>query len=212
MDGALAIVGGIGVVVQLSQVVIRLGQDWKGAPQNAKSFIAELEALRSILEHTSTNLMLSSDFIKAFQGRDSMLLKHLGDDKGPHSSIRQSLGICRLELEKLVAVLRKRASGHRFGLDRIKSAFVASNLRDAVSQLSRQCKAMNSLVSLDTASLAAVTLSEITSVRKDLQDQHVAQLQASARIQQAVCGVHQHLAAQVANREVQDALTCFVAL
>lgn len=206
MEGALAIVGGIGVVVQLSQIIIRLAHDWKDAPQSAKSFVAELEALRSILEHTTTNLVLNSEFVNAFEGRDSALLKHLGDDREPHSTIRQSLDTCQRELENLVAVLRKRASNHKFGLDRIKSAFVAGDLRNAVSQLTRQSKAINSLVSLDTASLAAATLNELSSVRKDLQDHHVAQLQASVGIQQAVSDVHQHLAAQVANREVQDSL------
>lgn len=206
MEGALAIVGGIGVVVQLSQIVIRLGRDWKDAPQSAKSLVAELEALRSVLDHTSTNLMLNPDFIDAFEGRDSTLLRHFSKGQAPDSTIRQSLDMCRCELEKLVAVLRKRAAGHKFGFDRLKSAFLARDLRDAVSQLARQCEAMNSLVALDTASLAAVTYTEVKSSRKEQEQHHIAQLQASSDIQQTVSEVNTRLQAQSTNQDVQDAL------
>jgi hypothetical protein len=56
------IVGVIGLAIQITQVVIQFGIDWKDAPANVKTFMAELGTLKTVLSETNTNIILNPDF------------------------------------------------------------------------------------------------------------------------------------------------------
>lgn len=65
------IVGVISLTIQVAQVVVQFGQDWKDVPGDAKSLMAELGSLKTALSETNTNTLLNPDFADAFQGRPS---------------------------------------------------------------------------------------------------------------------------------------------
>jgi hypothetical protein len=61
-----SIVSVIGLAIQITQVVVQLGLDWKDAPANVKMFMAELQTLRTTLSESNTNIILNPDFAEAF--------------------------------------------------------------------------------------------------------------------------------------------------
>src|ERR1700722_11420282 len=65
------IVGVIGLTIQITQVVVQFGLDWKDAPHDIKTFLAELQTLKTVLSETNTNILLNPDFADAFQNRPS---------------------------------------------------------------------------------------------------------------------------------------------
>jgi hypothetical protein len=73
-----SIIGVIGFASKVIQGSGRLGLDWKDAPAEAKSFLHELQSLKTVLSETNTNLILSQDFADAFHGRHSALLAEIG--------------------------------------------------------------------------------------------------------------------------------------
>jgi hypothetical protein len=58
---------GYGSTIQIVQVVAKFKSDWQDAPDNVKSFMAELGTLKTVLSETITNLLLNLDFAEAFR-------------------------------------------------------------------------------------------------------------------------------------------------
>ncbi|KAI5865298.1 hypothetical protein GGS23DRAFT_594839 [Durotheca rogersii] len=170
MADPFGIIGVVGVAGQLIQIGVRLGLDWKDAPDDAKSFMAELQALKTVLSETNTNVILNQDFVDAFHGRHSTLLSQFGAPAPTDTQMMVSA--CRVELESLLEDFRKRAQGHRVGWERLKGAFHATKTREAVENLHRQCVALNNLVAIDAVALAASTHREVKESRREQQQMH----------------------------------------
>src|SRR5690349_7040750 len=109
------IVGVIGLSIQIAQVLVQFGMDWKSAPENVKSFMAELGALKTILSETNTNIILNPDFRAAFRNQPSVLLSQLGHTAPLTTDTNKLLENCRRELESLLNELKLRGSGHHLG-------------------------------------------------------------------------------------------------
>jgi hypothetical protein len=169
---ASAIVGVIGVTIQITQVVVKFGMDWEDAPVAVKAFMAELGTLKTILSETNTNILLNPDFAEAFQNRPSLLLSQLGPNAPLTSDTKLMLETCQRELEHLLKELKKRSQGHRLGWERFKGAFLAKDTRESVENLSRQCQMLNNMLSIDAAILGVSTYKEVKEGRKEQQEWH----------------------------------------
>jgi hypothetical protein len=163
------VVGVISLTIQIAQLIVQFGLDWKDAPDEVKNFMAELQSLNSVLSGT-TNMLLNPDFVNAFQTQPSLLQCQLGAGATTATGTKQMLATCKTELENLLAELEKRAKGHRVGWERFKGAFLAKQTREAVGNLHRQCQTLNSMVSIDATVLGATTYKEIKEVRKKLEE------------------------------------------
>ncbi|KFZ23699.1 hypothetical protein V502_01827 [Pseudogymnoascus sp. VKM F-4520 (FW-2644)] len=166
------IVGVIGLAIQVTQVVVQFGMDWKKAPDDVKAFMGELGALKTMLSETNTNILLNEDFKAAFQDQPSVLLSQLGPSAPSTTDTKQLLAICKRELESLLKELKKRGESHLLGWGRFKSAFLAKDTRDSVESLCRQCQQLNSMLSIDAAVLGATTYKEVKEARKEQQKWH----------------------------------------
>lgn len=164
------IVGVIGLAIQITQVVVQFGMDWKDAPENVKTFMAELGTLKTVLSETNTNIILNPDFAAAFQNRPSLLLSQLGPEAPLTTDTNLMLEICRRELDSMLKELKKRGQGHRLGWERLKGAFLAKDTRDSVENLCRQCQTLNNMLSVDAAVLGATTYKEVREARKEQQE------------------------------------------
>jgi Cdc6-like AAA superfamily ATPase len=169
MADVLAIIGVIGVAGQILQLTVKLGLDWKDAPEDAKSFLKEVQALKSILSETHSNVIVDDDFKAAFEGRRSALLAEFGD---PTQSTNTSslINTCKSQLEEILSDLRKRTQGHRLGWERLKGAFTAKKTRETIEDLQRRCLSLNNLISLDALSLGVQTHKEVKRARRDQDD------------------------------------------
>ena len=49
----------ISLAIQITQVGVQFGMDWKDAPDNVKTFMAELGTLKTVLSETHTNILLN---------------------------------------------------------------------------------------------------------------------------------------------------------
>ena len=184
MAEPLGLIGVVGVAVQLIQLSTKLGLDWKDAPAEVKSFILELQSLKTVLSETNTNVLLNQDFADAFHGRHSALLSEL--DPLHDTSTQALVSSCETELQTLLTDLRKQAQGQRLGWERLKAAFQASRTRDAVQDLRRRCAALNELLQIDTAAVVASTHREVKEGRREQQQQHYAQSRAWDHIRERV--------------------------
>jgi hypothetical protein len=164
------IVGVIGLTIQITQIVVQFGLDWKDAPRDVKSFLAELQTLKTVLSETNTNILLNPDFADAFQNRPSLLLSQLGPNAPSTTDTNLMLEDCRKELASLLVKLNKRAKGHSVGWERFKGAFLAKDTRESVENLHRQCQTLNNMVSIDATVLGAITYKEIKEARKEQQE------------------------------------------
>ena len=169
------IVSVIGLAIQITQVVVQFGLDWKDAPVDVKMFMAELQILRTTLSETHTNIILNHDFAEAFENRPSLLLSHLGPNAPCTTDAKIVLQICEKQLKNLLEELEKRAKGHRVGWERIKGAFLARHTRESVENLHRQCAALNNMVSIDTAILGVTTYKEVKDTRREQQEARMEQ-------------------------------------
>jgi hypothetical protein len=133
------IVGIISLTIQITQVVVQFGLDWKNAQHDVEIFMAELQSLKTILSETNTNTLLNPDFAEAFQGRNSLLLSRLGTDVSSATDTKLMLATCQKGLENLLSELKKRAKGRRVGWERFKGAFLAQDTRESVENLHQQC-------------------------------------------------------------------------
>ncbi len=166
------IVGVLGLTIQISQVVVQFGLDWKDAPAAVKEFMTELQTLKTILSETNTNLTLSPDFKAAFQDQHSVLLSHSSPKAGTDSETIVTIQSCKKALEDLLAELKKRGQGSRVGWQRFKGPFLAEKTRETVEDLRHRCQLLNSMVSVDTAKLSAGALLEIRAARKEQLEWH----------------------------------------
>jgi hypothetical protein len=169
MAEPFGIVGVISLTMQIAQVVVQFGLDWKQAPHDVKAFLAELQTLKTILSETNTNLLLNSDFEAAFQNRHSLLLSQLGPNAPSTTDTQVMLSACHKGLESLLSELKKRAKGHRVGWERFKGAFLAKDTRESVEKLQRQCQTLNNMVTIDASALGASTYKLVEEARKDQQ-------------------------------------------
>ncbi|KAG4439905.1 hypothetical protein IFR05_004629 [Cadophora sp. M221] len=170
VSAGAGIVGVIGLAIQITQLVVQFGIDWKDVPDNVKAFMAELGTLKTVLSETNTNIILNPEFEAAFQNRPSLLLSQLGPNAPPTTDTNLMLEICRRELETVLKELRKSGQSHRLGWERLKAAFRAKDTRDSVENLCRQCQTLNNMVSIDTAVLGATTYKEVREARKEQQE------------------------------------------
>lgn len=136
MADPLGIIGVIGVAIQITQLGVQFGLDWKDAPDDAKSFMAELQALKNALSEPNMNIILNQDFIDAFRGRHSVLLSELGV-AAQDTDTQLMVAACQAELEGLLKDLSKRLQGHRAGWERLQGAFLAKRTRETVENLHR---------------------------------------------------------------------------
>ncbi|KFZ17293.1 hypothetical protein V501_01823 [Pseudogymnoascus sp. VKM F-4519 (FW-2642)] len=180
------IVGVIGLAIQVTQVVVQFGMDWKDAPDDVKASMAELGALKTVLSEKNTNILLNADFEAAFQDQPSVLLSQLGPNAPSTTDTKRLLEICKKELESLLKELKKRGEGHQLGWGRFKSAFLAQDTRDSVENLCRQCQLLNSMLSIDAAVLGATTCKEVKEARKEQQEWHEAEEKISVAIRGGV--------------------------
>ena len=166
------IVGILGLTIQISQVVVQFGLDWKDSPSAVKEFMGELQSLKSILSETNTNLTLSPDFQAAFQDQKSVLLSQSGPEAGTTSDTMVTIQLCKDALEELLAELKKRSEGSRVGWQRLKGPFCAKKTREAMENLRSRCQLLNNMISVDTAKLSAGTILEVRAARKEHQEWH----------------------------------------
>jgi hypothetical protein len=124
------IVGVIGLAIQISQIIVQFGMDWKDALDNVKSFMAELGTLKTVLSETNTNILLNIDFAEAFRDRPLLLLSQLGPNTPSTTETKLMLETCQRELESVLKDLKKRGQGHRLGWERLKGAFLAKDTRE----------------------------------------------------------------------------------
>ncbi|RFU31833.1 hypothetical protein B7463_g4512, partial [Scytalidium lignicola] len=164
------IAGIISLVIQITKEVVQFGLDWKDAPENVKTFMAELGTLKTVLSETNTNIIFNPDFAEVFQGQHSLLLKQLGSHAPPTTDAKSMLQVCQRGLDSLLKELKKRGQDHRLGWERLKGAFLAKDTRDSVENLCRQCQTLNNMLSIDTAVIGVTTFKEIKDVRREQQE------------------------------------------
>jgi len=169
MADLLSIVGVIGVAVQILQMTVQFGLDLKDAPSDARTFVIELQALKTVLEETDRNVTHNKDFLNAFEGRHSTVLSQLGD-QSQQTAAKIILSACKTELEKVLKDLKTRAHGHRLSWETLKGAFAAKKTRETMENLHRQCQVLNSIAAIDAIALSASTHCELIGIRKDQQN------------------------------------------
>ncbi|KAF2174830.1 hypothetical protein K469DRAFT_756574 [Zopfia rhizophila CBS 207.26] len=200
------IVGIISLTIQITQIVIQFGQDWKDAPGDAKSFMSELGSLKTVLSETNTNILLNPDFAEAFQGKPSVLLSQLGPGAPVATDTQLMLETCRIELECLLSDLQKRIKGHRFGWERFKGALLTKGTRDAIRNLHRQCQILNSMMSIDAAILGATTFKEVKGARKEQQEFHETHINVTSAVRNGVRQLHERYNNRESHEEHQAIL------
>ncbi|RDW77988.1 hypothetical protein BP5796_05840 [Coleophoma crateriformis] len=196
------IVGVVSLAIQVSQVIVQFGMDWKDAPDSIKAFMAELGTLKTVLSETHTNILVNRDFEAAFSSRPSLLLSELGPNAPPTTNTNRMLDRCRRDLQSLLNELRKRDQGHRLGWDKIKGAYLAKGTRESIENLCRRCQTLNSMLSVDAVVLGVTTYKEVGEARKEQQEWHYADTKTLSAIK---CGVDQSNRWQE-NRDLQDIL------
>ena len=161
--------GVVGLMIQITQVVVKFGLEWKDAPANVKSFMRELHSLKIVLLEMK-NFLEYPGFIETFQDRPSVLQSQIR----PNAPMDTELSImsCKAELEKLLAELEKRVKGHRLGWERFKGPFLAENTQKSINNLHDHCQIFNNMLSLDAASLGVITYTEMREARREQREWH----------------------------------------
>ncbi|KAJ0308000.1 hypothetical protein Brms1b_009773 [Colletotrichum noveboracense] len=108
------IIGIIGVAGQILATCTKLGLNWRDAPDDAKKFKSEVDALHKTLWEIYNHLIQNPDFITAFEGKHSAVLSNLAAP--PNSDDSALLFTCKEELEDVLKALQKRLGGSRFGV------------------------------------------------------------------------------------------------
>jgi hypothetical protein len=88
------IVGVISLAIQITQAVVQFGLDWKDAPHDVKTFLAELQTLNTVLSASNKNIILNPDYAEALENRSSLLLSQLGPTAPPTTDTKLMLQIC----------------------------------------------------------------------------------------------------------------------
>jgi hypothetical protein len=180
------VVGVISLAIQITQVVVQFGTDWKDVPDSVKIFMTELGTLKTVLSETNTNILLNPDFAEAFQNRPSLLLSQLGPNAPLTTDTKSMLDTCQKELDSLLKELKKRGQGHQVGWERLKGAFRATKTRDSVENLCRQCQTLNNMLSIDVAVLGATTYKEVRDIRREQQEWCQGDIDTSKAIRRGV--------------------------
>ena len=170
------IVGVLGLTVQITQVVVQFGLDWKDAPTSIKDFMKELRSLKTVLSETNTNFLENSSFREAFQDRPSVLISELGPNAPTATETRLSIESCKAELETVLDGLKKRDKGSRMGWERLKGPFLAKSTRDSIRNLRHHCQLFNDMLSLDAMSLGVMTHTEMKEARREQREWHNAKV------------------------------------
>ncbi|KLJ06231.1 hypothetical protein EMPG_10341 [Blastomyces silverae] len=175
-SAAAGVISVISLVYQITQTAVRFGDDWKAVPGDVKSFLAQLQALKTALAEINANLTVSTEFADAFrdQNRESALLSQLGQAAPNTTDTNVLISDCQKNLDSLLQDLKKRQSKLQAGKGRLswekfRAACKAKNLRSSVENLHRQCQILNSLITIDTAILAAATFNEVKEGRAENQ-------------------------------------------
>jgi hypothetical protein len=190
MADPFGIIGVIGVAAQVIQVGVQFGLDWKDAPADVKSFKAELQALKTVLSETNTNVILNQEFKDAFEGHHSAILSQLGTDA--KTDTRAMLSSCQTELESLLKDLKKRAQGHRVGWERLRGAFLAKKTRDSVENLQRQCQMLNNMAGMDALVLGSRVHREVKESRDEQRQWHDNEMKLGLEIKDGIDGLHSY--------------------
>ena len=172
---ASGVFGILSFTIQITQVIVNFGLDWKDAPKEAKDLMSELQSLKTVLSETQANLLLNPDLKDAFQGRHSILLSELGPNAPPTTETNRSIKSCEDELNHLLDELKKRGKGHRMGWERLKAPFCNKGLQKSIAKLHRQCGNLNNMVSFDGLRVGANVLREVKEARKEQQAWHDSQ-------------------------------------
>ena len=106
------IVGVIGVAGQFLGYTFKFYNTRKDAKAEAKSFIFEVGALKTTLLHVH-NLLSDPKFANALDDDSSAVFSELDPLHDTDTTVL--LSACKDELQRLLAKLKKRADGHRFG-------------------------------------------------------------------------------------------------
>lgn len=175
----------IGLTIQIIQATVQFGRDWKDAPADVRNFVAELQALKTVLSETNTNVILNQDFADAFHGRHSALLSQLGPLAQDTDTAVMVLA-CQDQLRSLLDDLTKRVQSHHVGWERLKGAFQAVRIREAVENLHRQCLTLNQLLAADSLVLTAGIYLEVKEGRKQQQQMNRAQFRALDHIRNRI--------------------------
>ncbi|PHH75993.1 hypothetical protein CDD80_1894 [Ophiocordyceps camponoti-rufipedis] len=154
MADPFSILGVIGAATKLIKTASDLCIDFKDAPAEARSFIRELQDLKTVLSETHTNLLMNADFVQAFEGRHSALLAQVVG--APSTGTSHFMSTCKAELESSLKELRKKA----------------------VEQLHRHCQTLNSLVAIDGAALGAGIMNEVKAFRDEHRDEEASRRKA----------------------------------
>jgi hypothetical protein len=198
MADPFGIIGVIGFVSQIIQIGAQFGLDWKDAPADAKSFIGELQALKTVLSETNSNVAVNEDFANAFHGQHSLMLSQLGP-AAPLTDTKLMLQVCQTELATLLGDLRKRLTGGRLGWERVKGAFLARKTREAVENLHRQCQTLNGLMAVDALSLTVNIHKQVKDAREEQKGWHKANIKAQEAVKEHVDRLRSHQDAQEAD-------------
>lgn len=163
----VGIVGVLSLTIQITQVVVQFGLDWKDAPAEVKSFMAELQSLKSVLSETHTNLEHDTGFRDAFRNESSVLISELGPNHPSPRETSLSIESCKDELEKLLLELKKRNKGHRIGWGRLKWLVQANSTQKAIARLFRHCQILNQMVTIDSLMLGVMNHREVSQLRRE---------------------------------------------
>lgn len=168
---AAGVVGVLGLTIQITQIVVQFGLDWKDAPDHLKNFMTELYSLKLVLSVTRTNLM-APDFEAALAGHPSAILSQLGSEAISTSELTGILEACRQKMTFVLADLKKRGEGSQFGWRRFKEPFHFEDTRGVVETCHRQFAILNTMMAVDTLTLTASSNREIKAVREEQQAWH----------------------------------------
>ena len=165
------IVGVLGLTIQITQVVVQFGLDWKHAPSDVANFMRELRSLKTVLSEIRTNLD-DPNFKEAFIDRPSVLQSELGSNTPSIAETKLTIESCKVELERVLSELKMRNSKHRLGWERLRGAFLAKSTRDSVEKLSRYCQIFNDMASVDALTLAVNTWTGVKEMKQEQQEWH----------------------------------------
>jgi len=169
-----SILGVVGLTIQIGEILVKFSLNWAHAPDDVKQFNAEIQTLKTTLSTTYANAITNPEFEKAMRGKESALLKHFKQQNESNKSGKLDLSVatCTSRLQKLLAELQKaaRSGNSAFSWNRLKMAFLASNIREAVEDLHRQCQVLNNLIGIDSLTLAVETLKEVRAARQEAED------------------------------------------
>jgi hypothetical protein len=184
------IIGVISLTVQISQVVVQFGLDWKDAPANIRSFMAELHGLNAVLSQINSSILLNPEYAEAFEGRSSLVLSQLSTPPSA-TEPKLSLAACHDLLHTLLAKLKKRGNEEGRNWERLKGAFLAKNTRETVGDLHRQCQTLHNMIMVDAAVLEANTNKEIKDAIKKQNKWHQEDSEATSAIRDGVDELHE---------------------